>query len=328
MIDSLRSIAVDIFKLLSTILILVFFVGKIPLFQQLFFRKPSNLATLFLAAFFGICGIAGTYGFPVENATANTRAVAVIVGGLVAGPLVGLGAGLVAGLHRLLLGGLTAEAAFVSVVLQGYLAGKYFEKIKRRATWKEALGIGAILEIIHFLIVLAISRPLDEAWSVVQIIAPPMILVNSVGVFFFLIVLDSVIPKQAVPAPTTLLPTLPKSDRGKNVIPIRLEEKTVLVQQNHITFIKATGQKKTTVHTIKGIYETHCTLKEIEEILNPDKFFRTHKSYIVNLERVTEIVPWFSSTCLLVLDGSNEKDIPVSRYFMKEFNARLGIINK
>ncbi len=328
MIESLRNIAVDIFKLLSAILILVFFLGKVPSFKQMFFRKPSNLATFFLAVFFGICGIAGTYGFPVENATANTRAVAVIVGGLVAGPLVGLGAGLIAGLHRLFLGGLTAEAAFISVVLQGYLAGKFFERIKRRVTWKEALGLGAVLEIIHFIIVLAISRPLAEAWNVVSIIAPPMILVNSVGVFFFLVVLDSVIDKETATNPPNILPTIRKTDRGKNVIPLRLEDKTAVVHQDHITFIKAMGQKKTAVHTIKGIYETHCTLKDIEENLDPEKFFRTHKSYIVNLERVTEIVPWFSSTCLLVLDGSNEKDIPVSRYYMKDFNARLGIINK
>ncbi len=184
------------------------------------------------------------------------------------------------------------------------------------------------MEIIHFIIVLAISRPLAEAWNVVSIIAPPMILVNSVGVFFFLVVLDSVIDKETATNPPNILPTIRKTDRGKNVIPLRLEDKTAVVHQDHITFIKAMGQKKTAVHTIKGIYETHCTLKDIEENLDPEKFFRTHKSYIVNLERVTEIVPWFSSTCLLVLDGSNEKDIPVSRYYMKDFNARLGIINK
>lgn len=328
MTESLRNIAIEIFKLLSAILILVFFLGKVPYIKRMFFRKPSNTDTLFLAVFFGVCGIVGTYGFPVENATANTRAVAVIVGGLVSGPLVGLGAGLIAGIHRLLLGGLTAEAALISVALQGYLAGKFFERIKRRVTWKEALGLGAVLEIIHFIIVLAISRPFDEAWTVVSIIAPPMILVNSVGVFFFLVVLDSVIDKEPNVNSPNIIPAVTKADRGKNVIPLRLEDKTALVHQDQITFIKAMGQKKTAVHTIKGIYETHCTLKDIEENLDPEKFLRTHKSYIVNMERVTEIIPWFSSTCLLVLDGSNEKDIPVSRYYMKEFNTRLGIINK
>ena len=328
MTESLRNIAIDIFKLLSVILILVFFLGRVPYFKQMFFRKPSNKDTFLLAFFFGVCGIVGTYGFPVENATANTRAVAVIVGGLVAGPLVGLGAGLIAGVHRFFLGGLTAEGALISVVLQGYLAGKYFERIKRRVTWKEALGLGAVLEIIHFIIVLAISRPLDEAWNVVSIIAPPMILVNSIGVFFFLVVLDSVIEKEKPAAPQAIVDTVRKTERGKNAIALRLEDKTAVVHQDHLTFIKAMGQKKTAVHTIKGTYETNCTLKDIEENLDPDKFFRTHKSFIVNMERVTEIIPWFSSTCLLVLDGSDEKDIPVSRYYMKEFNARLGIINK
>ena len=327
MTETLKNIVIDIFKLLSAILVLVFLLGKVPSFKKLFFRKPSNRGALGLAVFFGVFGIVGTYGFPVENATANTRAVAVIVGGLVAGPGVGLGAGLIAGIHRLLLGGLTAQAAMISVILQGYLAGKYFAWIKRRVTWKEALAIGASLEVFHFAIVLAISRPFDEAWAVVGLIAPPMVLVNSVGVLFFLVVLDSIIeehPPKADP-PSVAEPPRP-SERGKIVIPLRLEDKTVVINQERIVFVKALGQKKSSVHTTKGIYEVNCTLKEIEENLDVNKFFRTHKSFVVNMDRVTEIIPWFSGTSLLVLDGTDEKDIPVSRHYMKDFNARMGII--
>lgn len=327
--ETLQNIVIDIFKLLSAILVLVFFLGKVPSCKRMFFRKPSNKGAMGLAVFFGIFGIVGTYGFPVENATANTRAVAVIVGGLVAGPVVGLGAGLLAGIHRLLLGGLTAQAAMISVILQGYLAGKYFEWIKRRVTWQEALGIGASLEVLHFAIVLAITRPFGEAWAVVSLIAPPMILVNSVGVLFFLVVLDSVIEEHSSTAEMSsgMEPAHP-AERGKTVIPLRLEDKTVVINQDRIVFVKALGQKKTAVHTTKGIYEINSTLKEFEESLDFNKFFRTHKSFIVNLDRVTEIVPWFSGTSLLVLDGTDEKDIPVSRHYMKDFNTRIGIFTK
>ena len=325
--ETLKNIVIDIFKLLSAILVLVFFLGKVPSFKQLFFRKPSNRGALGLAVFFGIFGIVGTYGFPVENASANARAVAVIVGGLVAGPGVGLGAGLIAGIHRLLLGGLTAQAAMISVVLQGYLAGKYFEWIKRRVTWKEALGIGALLEFLHFAIVLAITRPFDEAWAVVSLIAPPMVLVNSVGVLFFLVVLDSIIEEHPPKVEPVAVVEPPRpSERVKIVIPLRLEDKTVVINQERIIFVKALGQRKSAVHTTKGIFEVNCTLKEIEENLDVNKFFRTHKSFVVNMDRVTEIIPWFSGTSLLVLDGTDEKDIPVSRHYMKEFNARMGIL--
>ncbi len=51
MTESLRNIAIDIFKLLSVILILVFFLGRVPYFKQMFFRKPSNKDTFLLAIF-------------------------------------------------------------------------------------------------------------------------------------------------------------------------------------------------------------------------------------------------------------------------------------
>ncbi len=51
MIESLRNIAVDIFKLLSAILILVFFLGKVPSFKQMFFRKPATWPLFSLPSF-------------------------------------------------------------------------------------------------------------------------------------------------------------------------------------------------------------------------------------------------------------------------------------
>ncbi|EGD49902.1 signal transduction histidine kinase, LytS [Thermoanaerobacter ethanolicus JW 200] len=50
---------------------------------------------------FGVIGIAGTYvGVPIKDAIANSRVVGPMVAGLIGGPLVGLGAGLIAGVHR------------------------------------------------------------------------------------------------------------------------------------------------------------------------------------------------------------------------------------
>lgn len=323
MLETLKNIVVDIFKLLSAILVLVFVLGRLTSFRQMFYKKPSITDTILLSCFFGVLGIVGTYGFPLEQATANTRAVAVIVGGLVAGPMVGGCAGLIAGLHRYFIGGLTAEAALISVVVQGFLAGKYFEKIKRRITWQEGLALGASLEILHFIIVLAITRPFQDAMNVVAIIAPPMIVVNSIGVVFFLFVLDAITEKQKpnIVSPPRMV------DREKTTLVLKREDKTIIVHQSNIVFIKAIGQKKTEVFTTGGNHETTCTLKDIEAKLDPAKFMRTHKSFIVNTERIAEIIPWFSSTYLLVLDGSNEKDIPVSRYYSKDFNARMGLVN-
>ena len=54
---------------------------------------------------------------------ANTRVMGVVIGGLLGGPAVGFGAGLIAGIHRLTLGGFTAVACAISTLLAGVAAG-------------------------------------------------------------------------------------------------------------------------------------------------------------------------------------------------------------
>jgi LytS/YehU family sensor histidine kinase len=327
MVWTFKDIFIDIFKLLSVILILVFVLGKLASFRRMFYKKPAPAETAILIAFFGTLGILGTYGHPLPDVIANTRAVGIIVGGLVAGPAVGFGAGLVAGVHRYLLGGLTAEAAMISVILQGFLAGKYFAFVKRRITWVEGIVVGALLEILHFAIVLAISRPFPEALKATTLIAPPMIVVNSIGVAFFLLMLDTVVGEEKISADFNA-GLARRQDREKKTLVLRQNEKVVIVNQSDIFFVKAIGQKKTEVCARKGNYVTNLSLKDLQAKLDPERFLRTHKSYIVNSEKITEVIPWFGNTYLLVMEGCGEKDIPVSRYYLKDFNAQMGIVAK
>lgn len=324
MVWTLRDIFINIFKHLSVILVLVFALSRIERFKNMIFKKPTKAETLVLIAFFGGLSIIGTYGFSLKDAIANTRAVGAIVGGLIAGPVVGLGAGIIAGVHRYLLGGLTVNAAFISVALQGYLAGKYFEYKKRRITWYEGFIAGIVLEIVHFLIVLAITRPFTEALHVVSLIAPPMIIVNSVGVAFFILMLDTTTEVQRIGTGFRKDHKQVKK-KEKSVLPIKVDDKVIIVNFNDIYLIKAIGQKKTEFVTQRGNYVTNTTLKELEEKLARPKFLRTHKSFIVNTEKITEVIPWFNSTYVLVIEGCCENDIPVSRNYIREFNQVMGI---
>lgn len=324
MVWTLRDIFINIFKLLSVILILVFALSRIESFKRMIFKKPNKIETFILIMFFGSLSIIGTYGFPLKDAIANTRAVGAIVGGLIAGPVVGLGAGIIAGVHRYLLGGLTVRAALISVVLQGFLAGKYFEIVKRRITWLEGLVIGVMMEIIHFVIVLAITRPFSEAVRVVSLIAPPMIIVNAIGVAFFILMLDTTTEVQKI-GTGFQKKTLKDKKKEKQVLPIRVDEKVIIVNHNDIYLVKAIGQKKTEIITKRGNYTTHMTLKELENKLEQHKFLRTHKSFIVNTEKITEVVPWFNSTYVVVMEGCSENDIPVSRNYIREFNQVMGM---
>lgn len=322
MILTIKGIFIEIFKLLSVILILVFLLSRVKQFKRVIFKSPSIIESIILSVLFGLIGIIGTYGFPLQEGIANTRALGVIVAGLVAGPVVGLGAGFIAGVHRYLLGGLTINGAFISVVVQGFLAGKFYEIIKRRVTWYEGLMVGAVLEVVHFLIVLAVTRPFSEAFELLKLIALPMVVVNSIGVAFFILMLDTTTEEQRLSADFS--PKMEKS-REKEVLPVRADERLIIVSQADIFLARAIGQKKTEIVTTRGNYSVNFTLKEIEGKLNPKKFLRTHKSFIINIEKITEVVPWFNSTYLLIMEGCQEKDIPVSRSYIKEFDGIMGI---
>ncbi|BCS94558.1 transcriptional regulator [Desulfoluna limicola] len=154
-----------------------------------FLGKHPWVEKAVLTVFFGLFAILGNYGFgPVHDAFANLRAMAVVTGGLFGGPWVGIGAGVIAGGHRFLIdiGGFTsapcATATLIEGVAAGLLAGWYGSRVMN---WKVAFGLGVAGESMHMGLVLLFAKPFPEAVDLVQLIAVPMILVNSVGAAFF-----------------------------------------------------------------------------------------------------------------------------------------------
>ncbi len=97
---------------------------------------------------------------------------------------------------------------------------------------------------------------------------------------------------------------------------ILLETSTIL----YFTMVK----KKVMVHTKNHIYESRGSLEELERRLYTRGFFRSHKSYIVNMDYVEKIVPWFNSTYMMHLKAT-QVQIPVSRNYIKKLRTLLYI---
>jgi len=55
------------------------------------------------------------------------------------------------------------------------------------------------------------------------------------------------------------------------------------------------------------------TLEEMENALPSDSFWRPHRSFLVNIHHIKEVVPWFKSTYMLKMDDKKHTEIPVSR---------------
>lgn len=67
------------------------------------------------------------------------------------------------------------------------------------------------------------------------------------------------------------------------------------------------------IHTKDEVIESRMTLQELEEKLHGLSFFRTHRSYLVNLNYVREITPWFNGSSNVTLNDKNGTSLPVSR---------------
>nr|WP_321259133.1 LytS/YhcK type 5TM receptor domain-containing protein [uncultured Pseudodesulfovibrio sp.] len=152
-------------------------------------RRPEKKYRIMLAVLFGMLGIMGTYsGDIVFDSYANLRGVYVITGGLLGGPIVGFGAGLIAGGHRLLIdiGGFSSIPCGLATFLEGIIAGYVSTHLKgNNLNWRAALFVGLGGETMHQLMVLTMAKPFDQAVDLVKVIALPMIAVNTFGAVLF-----------------------------------------------------------------------------------------------------------------------------------------------
>lgn len=67
------------------------------------------------------------------------------------------------------------------------------------------------------------------------------------------------------------------------------------------------------------------TLEELLAALDPDLFWRAHRSFVVNVNRIREVVPWFKSTYQLKMDDKNISEIPVSRMQSRRLREMLNL---
>ncbi len=153
--------------------------------QRMIARDLTVMDKLALMLFFGLFGIFGTYdGDPIQGVVANLRAISMILAGLIGGPVVGAGAGLIAGGHRFLMDihGFSSLPCGLGTCLEGVAAGLVSMRMKNNAlNWRVAALLGVVGESVHMGLVLIMSQPFDTALGVVRLIGIPMIILNATG---------------------------------------------------------------------------------------------------------------------------------------------------
>jgi len=174
-------------------------VTKLDSVRRVIFKKAGRNDYIIFIVIFGLFSIFGTYlGIPERSgAITNIRDLAPMVAGFVAGPYVGVAVGLIGGIHRYFLGGVSCVPCSLATVLAGLLAGLvYHFRNGKIPGIISGMLYAAGIEILHGALALALIHPYALALEVVFPAIPEMIIANSLGVGISIIVVHSEVEKE------------------------------------------------------------------------------------------------------------------------------------
>lgn len=136
--------------------------------------------------------------------------------------------------------------------------------------------------------------------------------------------LKSYLPEEWIAAARRVDDTIAGSKIVVQKLPVEKNGKIMLINYSDILYAYASLGMVTAV-TGDSEFSYHGTLTEMEERLRDANLARVHKSYIVNMDRVQEIIPWFKGTYWLKVEGRPDTEIPVSKNQIKEIKDMLGL---
>jgi two-component system LytT family response regulator/two-component system response regulator LytT len=94
---------------------------------------------------------------------------------------------------------------------------------------------------------------------------------------------------------------------------IKVGERFLLVQAEEILYASLADEAITVVTSQHAGTSNYRTLDELQARLDPSVFWRVHRSHLVNINKIKEIVPWFSRNYILRMKDEKATEIPVSR---------------
>jgi two-component system LytT family response regulator/two-component system response regulator LytT len=106
---------------------------------------------------------------------------------------------------------------------------------------------------------------------------------------------------------------------------VRAGGRMFLVDQRDICYASIEdGVISIVTHAMEG--ESNCrTLEELAESLDANLFWRAHRSYLVNINRIKEVVPWFKSSYQIRMDDRKGTELPVSRAQTRRLRELFGL---
>ncbi len=122
-------------------------------------------------------------------------------------------------------------------------------------------------------------------------------------------------------APAELPPPKPSLQRTKLLV--KNNQRNFIVDAQDVVYATIEDGLITVVASSLEGQSNYRTIEELQSNLDPDMFWRVHRSYLVNIHRIKEVIPWFKSSFQLRMDDKKQTEIPVSRVQTKRLRALL-----
>ena len=176
---------------LAVILVVSAFIGGSDILSKFIKTEKRRKYSIIVGVLGGVFGIYGNIsGFDLNGAVISVRDIGPMLAGFTGGPAGGLIAGMIAGIHRLTMGGVTAQACVVATCCIGLICGAVSKKrYKYIVKPYFALLLSALMEVFHLSIVLIMVKPFETALDIVRQIALPFIAVNALGFVLMIIIM-------------------------------------------------------------------------------------------------------------------------------------------
>src|SRR5690625_2728265 len=211
----MKDLTILLIERLCLLLIIAFVVTRIPGFRSLVYKELNMKMILLHVLVFGLFGIIGTTAGVIidtghiewrqfvlsageDQYVVSLSLVAIVIAGLLAGPYVGLGAGIIAGLHLFFLGGIGVMANVIVNPLTGFLAGwsaRFFSNERVISPFK-ALFIGVFPPILQMQLLLIFDAQQNKVVDIVDTIGLPLVLSNSLAIAIFTAIIAIVLREQ------------------------------------------------------------------------------------------------------------------------------------
>lgn len=198
------------------IIILAYLLINIPYFKNVLTNRHKWDAKLKLMVMFSLFALISNFTgveinqdemivnqfvtqLSADSALANTRVLTIGVSGLIGGSSVGIMVGLVSAVVRFFQGGGDVHIYVLSSVLIGLFSGYFGSRSIKKNTYPtayEGLILGFLMELIQMACIFLLGSDYVESWNLIQFIALPMMLTNSIGTGIFLSIIQTTLHQE------------------------------------------------------------------------------------------------------------------------------------